>query len=261
MGREFTAWKKLFVLQWHNAASMRASFLTQVIGMMINNAGIAIIWVLFISVFGNVNGWGVADVLMVQGIGSITFGLAYGVCHGAVTFPNDIRNGTFDAYLLRPLRVLPLVWRSYFQEATIGDFLYGIVLMIIAFVMSHATWMTIALSTLLVIPGAMIMLAMSTLTGSYVFWRPDDRNLYDLVMRVFMVPTMYPAGAFPNGMRIIYTFIIPSLLVAGIPWEAAREHSLLIVALVWLAAFVWLGLAAIVFHMGLKRYESGGGVG
>ncbi len=260
MVREFTAWKKLLVLQWHNAASLRVSFLVQVIGMMVNNAAIAIIWVIFISVFGSINGWGVADVLMVQGMVSITFGLAYGVCHGAITFPNDIRNGTFDAYLLRPLRVLPLVWRSYFQEATIGDVLYGVVLMMIAFVMSHAAWTTIALSAFLVIPGAMIMLAMSTLTGSYVFWRPDDRNLYDLVMRVFMVPTMYPAGAFPNGMRIIYTFIIPSLLVAGIPWEAARDHSLLIVALVWLAAFAWLGLAAFVFHLGLKRYESGGGV-
>ena len=29
----------------------------------------------------------------------------------------------------------------------------------------------------------------------------------------------------------------------------------------WVSAYVWLGLAALVFHIGLKRYESGGGVG
>ena len=261
MASEFLAWKKLFVLQWHNAASMRASFLVQIFGMMLNNAGVAIIWVLFISVFGNVNGWGVADVLMVQGIGSITFGLAYSVCHGAVTFPNDIRNGTFDAYLLRPLRVLPLVWRSYFSESTFGDLLYGVLLVGIACIVSDASWLMFIVVLLVSVPGAILSLAMSTLTSSYAFWRPDDRLISDMIMRVFMVPTMYPAGAFPSAMRLVYTFVIPSLLVAGIPWEAARDHSLLIVALVWVAACVWLGLSAIVFHAGLKRYESGGGVG
>lgn len=261
MASDYNAWKKLIVLQWHNAASMRVSFLVQVFSMVVNNGGVAIMWVIFISVFGSVNGWGVADVLASQGIVSLTFGIAFCVCHGAVTFPNDIRSGAFDSYFLRPLHMLPLVWRSYFHESTFGDLLFGVVMIIIACVLSGAPITTFALALLLAIPGAMIMLALSTLINSYSFWRPDDRFISDMVWRVFMTPTMYPAGAFPNGMRLVYTFIIPSLLVAGIPWEAARDHSLLIIALVWLAAFLWLGLAALVFHAGLKRYESGGGVG
>lgn len=258
MQKEFRAWKRLFVLQWHNAASMRASFLTQVVGMMVNNAGIAAIWVIFISVFGNVNGWGVADVLMVQGIGSVTFGLAYGFCAGAIFFPNEIRSGSFDAYFLRPLRVLPLVWRSTFMESTFGDLLYGVLLIAIACVMASASVPMFAFVLVMSVPGAILSIAMSTLTGSYAFWRPDDRMISDMMMRVFMVPTMYPAGAFPSVMRVVYTFIIPSLLVAGIPWESARGHALGIAALVWVGAFVWLGVAALVFHMGLRRYESGG---
>lgn len=261
MASDIQAWKRLFVLQWHNAASLRASFILQVIGMMINNAGIAIAWVLFISVFGTVNGWGVADVLAVQGIGSLTFGLAYSVCHGAITFSNDIRRGAFDSYLLRPLSVLPLVWRSYFSESTFGDMLFGFLLIGIAMVLSGAPLTTLAIALLLAIPGAMIMLAMSTLTSSYAFWRPDDRLIGDMLMRIFMVPAMYPVGPFPVVMRAIYSFVIPSLLVAGIPWEAARDHAPVTILLVWIAGFAWLGLAALVFHVGLKRYESGGGVG
>lgn len=261
MANDFRAWKRLFVLQWHNAASLRASFLAQVVGMIINNGGVTLMWILFISVFGTVNGWGAVDVLGSQGIVALSFGFAYGFCEGAITFGQEIRRGTFDSYLLRPLRVLPLVWRSHFSEATFGDMVFGLLLIVIACVLSGAPFTTFFIAILLVIPAAMIMVALSTITSCYAFWRPDDRMVSDMAMRVFLHPAMYPGGAFPPVMRIIFSVFVPALLVGAVPWETARAHALPMIVVVWLAGFAWLGLAALVFRAGLKRYESGGGVG
>lgn len=258
MAHDFQAWRRLFVLQWHNAASLRLSFLTQIIGMMINNGGITVAWVLFISVFGTVNGWGVADVIGAQGIGALTYGLAYSVCNGAIYLGEDIQRGKLDGYFLRPLRMLPLVWRSYFSEATFGDILFGVLMISVSCILSGAPGSVLALAVFLSIPGAMIMVAMSTITSCYSFWNPEDQMLSETAFRVFMTPSMYPAGAFPKVLRAIYTFIIPTLLVSGVPWEAAREHAPWIILGVWVAGFAWLGLAGLVFRAGLRRYESGG---
>lgn len=258
MANDIRAWAKLFELQWRNAASLRASFAVQTIGMMVNNGGIAIAWVLFISVFGDVNGWRPVDVIGSQGIGSLSFGLAYAFCQGAAMFAQDIRHGTFDGYFLRPLRILPLVWRSQFSQTTFGDILFGILLIVIACVFSSAPSITALIAVLVAIPAAMIMVALSTITNSYSFWFPEDRGVGDMLFRLFISPSMYPAGAFSPVMRIIFSVFIPSLLVAGVPWEAARDHAAFIVASVWFAGFAWLGIAWLVFRAGLKRYESGG---
>jgi ABC-2 type transport system permease protein len=260
MAKDIQAWKRLLQLQWHNAASLRGSFLLQIFGMMLNNAVIGVVWIAFILIFGTVNGWGVVDILAIQGLGSLTFGLAYSVCYGSVMFHQDIRRGTFDHHFLRPLALLPLVWRSYFSESTFGDITYGLLLVGIA------SWCSGSLATfmlviILSIPGAMITLAISTLASSYAFWRPDDRLIGDMIMRMFLTPSMYPMGAFPEAMRIIFSFIIPSLLVAGLPWEAVRYHIWWLVCVLWIAGFAWLGFSAMVFYRGVKRYESGGGVG
>lgn len=261
MAHDFRALTRLLILQLHDAASLRVSFVVQILGMMLNNAGIAVMWVLFISVFGTVNGWGAADVLGAQGIGSLTFGLGYTFCYGAVNFSLAIRRGTFDGFLLRPLRILPHVWRSTFAASTIGDILFGLVMIAIATVLSDSPWTVPAVALLLAPPGAMIMVAISTIMNSYAFWRPDDRMLTEIGFRMFMTPTMYPAGAFPDALRAIFTFLIPSLLVAGVPWEAARGQLAFVAIGVWVAGLAWLSLSALVFHAGLRRYESGGGIG
>ncbi len=251
---------KLFTLQWRNASAMRASFAIQVFGMAINNGGIMVAWVLFMGAFGTVNGWGAPDVVGMLGVGGLSYGLAYLFCHGAATFAFAIRNGTFDSYLLRPRRLLPLVWRSAFAVPTIGDCVYGTAMIALAVWLSSGTVGTFFMAITLAIPAAMVLVAVSTIINSYSFWFPEDRTTGDMIFRVFITPSMYPVGAFPTVLRVIFTVIIPSILVSGLPWDAARQHAPLLFAASWFAGFAWLGIAALVFRAGLKRYESGGGV-
>lgn len=258
MANDFYAWRRLFTLQWHNAASLRASFLANVVGMMVNNVGVTVVWVLFISLFGTVNGWGMADVIGAHGIGGLAYGVAYTFCVGAVMLPYDIRNGNVDSYFLRPLRLLPLQWRSHFDASAVGDMAFGGIMIVIACVLAGSSWTVAAIAFFLCIPAAVLMVAMSTLINSYNFWNPQDRQLSDMAYRVFITPSLFPAGAFPDALRAFFTFVVPSLLVAGIPWEVAKSHAPLLIAAVWVAAFVWMGIAVLVFRAGLRRYESGG---
>lgn len=226
--------------------------------MMLNNGAMVVAWVLFVAAFGSINGWGPMDVVGLQGVNSLAYGLAYGFCLGSVSMGTAIRSGAFDGFLLRPRRLLPLVWRSSFQESTVGDLLLGGILIGIAASATAMPFATFAIAGMLSLPAAMICVAMSTLLGSYTFWHPDDRITGDMLYRIFINPAMYPAGAYPDAVRVIFTLIVPSMLIGSVPWDTARSQLWLLVLAVWVAAFVWMGIAVLVFRAGLRRYESGG---
>ena len=53
----------------------RISFLTQVIGMMLNDFIYFAIWIIFFNRFNNVRGWGISEMYITYGVLASAFGL------------------------------------------------------------------------------------------------------------------------------------------------------------------------------------------
>src|SRR5215216_569923 len=58
-----------------SAMEYRAAFLSQVIGMLVNNFIYFAIWIIFFDRFKNVRGWGVNDMYLTFGVLTSSFGL------------------------------------------------------------------------------------------------------------------------------------------------------------------------------------------
>lgn len=110
-----------------SAMEYRAAFLTQVIGMMVNNFIYFAIWIIFFDRFKDVRGWGVNDMYVTFGVLASAFGLVSLLFGNAFTLSDIIAKGRLDYYLSLPRPVLLHTVASRTIASGMGDFLYGFI--------------------------------------------------------------------------------------------------------------------------------------
>src|SRR5512132_4049084 len=102
----------------------RISFLTQVIGMMLNNFIYFAIWIIFFDRFKNVRGWGISDMYTTYGVLASAFGLVSLLFGNAFMLSDIINNGRLDYYLSLPRPVLLHTIARRTIDSVVGDFTY-----------------------------------------------------------------------------------------------------------------------------------------
>src|SRR5574338_1322432 len=115
----------------------RISFLTQVIGMMLNDFFYFMIWIIFFDQFNEVNGWGLNDMYVTYGILASAVGLAELLFGNAFNLSEIIMKGRLDYYLSLPRPVLLHTIASRMIGSGMGDFSYGFVSYALS---GHFTW-------------------------------------------------------------------------------------------------------------------------
>src|SRR5512145_1417601 len=109
-----------------SAMEYRASFLSQMIGMMLNNGIYFLIWVIFFDRFKDVRGWGLGDMYVTFGITASAFGLVSLLFGNAFSLGDIISKGRLDYYLSLPRPVLLHAVASRSVASGMGDFTYGL---------------------------------------------------------------------------------------------------------------------------------------
>ena len=104
----------------------RVSFLTQVVGMMLNNAIYFVFWIIFFARFEEINGWDLVDMLFLFGVVATGFGAGTYLFGNAVRLSTLIASGQMDYYLSLPRPVLLHALASRSNASSAGDFTYGL---------------------------------------------------------------------------------------------------------------------------------------
>lgn len=239
------------------AAELRISFIMQVIGMMLNDISFLIVWLVFIKAFGNVNSWGSAEVIALQGFVAIIYGFTFAFFAGVSELPNVINTGAFDGILLTPrnlyFRILTLVTTT----SAIGDILYGIILFIVYIILGHLSLTQILLFSSLLIPATLITTNFALVTACIGFFIPDSQEVARYTFEIMFGPSLYPAGVFQGWMRFIFLYVIPTLAIAGLPIEAVKSLDIYKVVIIWILAIAWSFITFLVLYIGVRKYESG----
>ena len=110
-----------------SAMEYRAAFLTQTIGMMLNNFMYFAIWIIFFQRFKDVRGWGIGDMATTYGILASSFGFMCLFFGNAFNLAEVINKGRLDYYLSLPRPVLLHTVASRMIASGMGDFSYGFV--------------------------------------------------------------------------------------------------------------------------------------
>lgn len=109
-----------------SAMEYRVNFVSQVVGMLINDGIYFVFWLLFFDRFKIVRGWGMSDMVLLFAIITTGYGLAF-VCFGnAMNLAELIAQGRLDYYLTLPRDVLLHVLASRSILSAWGDLTFGI---------------------------------------------------------------------------------------------------------------------------------------
>ena len=107
-----------------NEKELKSSFITSVIGMILNNTDFLILWYYFGNSIGNINGWDPLDIFGLYTFSATSYGIISCFCAGIYKLPNYISSGNFDKYLLTPKSILLKVSTSSISTSAIGDLVF-----------------------------------------------------------------------------------------------------------------------------------------
>lgn len=235
----------------------RAAFLTQVIGMMANNFIYFAIWIIFFDRFKDVRGWGINDMYVTFGVLASSFGLVSLLFGNAFNLSDIIAKGRLDYYLSMPRPVLLHTVASRMVASGIGDFSYGFVSYALS---GQFTWDGLLRFVLATFLAAVVFAAFLILVQSLAFWLGMMSNFSALALNAMLTFGIYPITLFDNYARLILFTIIPAALMGALPAEFIKKFTWQSLAELLLGAMAFLFIAATVFRLGLKRYESGSAI-
>lgn len=241
---------------FRNEKELKSSFIISVVGMAINNIAFLILWYYFGKTIGELNGWKPMDIFGLYGFGTTSYGIVASLFSGMFDIPNYISSGNFDKYLLTPKNILLKVSTSKISTSAFGDLLFGVVCFIIFAFWSKLTLIQLLLSILLIIIASIIFYSFSLICMSISFYLMDGHNVSQGLYGMFLSNSLYHGGAFTGLLRVIFTFVMPSLLLGAIPVEIVKNLSISNLIMIILLTIFWFILSIMFFYKSLKKYES-----
>jgi ABC-2 type transport system permease protein len=239
-----------------SSAELRTSFLMNVAGMTINNTAFIILWVFFVKSVGIIGGWTAADIIGLQGFGTLCYGIVSSAGFGLRKLADYVTSGVFDRFMLSPKNLLIRIATSSFGASALGDVVFGIICLGIYAFLINADVYQILLMILLVVTSTITFLAAVIAIYSMSFYFTDGSSVTYGLFQLFLTPSLFHGGAFQGAMRFIFTFAIPSLLIGALPVEIVRDVSMGKLLMVSILAILWFILSIKIFNGAVRKYES-----
>lgn len=212
-------------------------------------------------------GLGFAQAALVFALANMGFSLADLVFGQIDQVPQYVREGTLEAFLVRPLPLLPQMVTADFQLRRAGRAVFAVV--VLALVLGRLdlvlTPATLYLLVLTPLTGMAIYSALFVLAGGVQFYLIEGQEFTNAFLYGSAYAGQVPGSVLLLPMRVLFTFVVPATVASYLP-------SLLILGLPgppwlpsWLgwgaplfAGWVWL-LALLAWRTGLRRYSGAGG--
>ena len=236
------------------ALEYRASFMTQVFSMMLNDAFWVAFWWIYFSRFPVVNNWQLQDILTVWAVLATGFGLATGIFGNSLNLASMIARGEMDFYLTVPKNPLLHVLVSRMSIPSWGDLLFGIVVYL-GFV--HPSLSQLGLFLVLVLLVGVVFVSFSVLVESLAFFIGGSQGLSRELVNALITFGTYPMGIFDGVVKVILFTLVPAGFISYIPVMLLHSFDWTMFMELFGFAIGLTLLSWLVFFVGLRRYESG----
>jgi ABC-2 type transport system permease protein len=242
------------------AANMeyRVSFITQVLGMALNNAAFLVFWLILYGTVSAIKGYGFSDVMFLWALMSVGYGMAAVFMGNAPFLSRTIYNGELDVYLLQPKPILLNFLASRMRVSGWGDISYGIILY--AATQPHSL-PHVALFIVFSMLAMILLVAVEIFYNSITFFLGNAEEIAGTAAELSLLFSLYPGSIFEGPSSFLLYSLVPTALIAYVPAELFKSFDAgrLGLLLAGDAAIVLAAFAA--FRLGLRRYESGNRMG
>ena len=252
---EFTFLRALTAVNLASAMEYRASFITQIIFMFINNGIYFIFWLILFNQFGSVRGYDIGDVYLLFAVVAFSFGIGnMFVGNIGANLAYLIALGRIDYYLVLPRNLLIHIIFSRMQVSAIGDVSFGLHAFLFAARLQLLDWLFFFAVS---IPAALIYIGFATISGSLAFYMGSAQYASQQMANAMLTFTLYPHTLFSGATRFVLYTVIPAFFIGAVPVEIIKGREGTLLMELWAAViFIWI-ITAGVFYFGLRRYESG----
>lgn len=223
-----------------------------------------LMWIM-ISAFEDMNGWNAWEVMLLYAFSLFAYGIA-----GTFFLPmagelqEQVRKGTFDDVLVKPVKVLPYLISRGFTCGYIAHIALSVTVMAISFralELQVTLWVLVRICGVLLF-GSLIYSGFFLFVGGTAFLATRTGLLFQ-VMYFFREVSYYPVSIFPRAIQIIVTLIVPYGFVNFYPLEGmlGKESSgIFRNPAPWTpaAALAFFAIACLFFQKSAKYYKSSG---
>ena len=230
----------------------KVTFISNIVFMILNNATFIVEWVILYSLKDNIGGYTFKEVLLLWGMAASTYGFSHFIFESSYDLSETINYGKLDAFIVQPKNVLLQAITSKISVSSIGDIIYGyIVLLIYGFSIK-----LFILFTLFSILGSLIITSVSVIYGSLSFWFSKTDVIAGSMNGLMVSFATYPGGIFKGVAKILLYTIIPVGLANYLPIDTIINFNLNNMLIIIAITLFFITLAFTIFNLGLKRYSS-----
>lgn len=240
----------------------KGDFIVGVIGFfLVQLSNLMFLWIIFGQI-PNLAGWSVNEVVFIYGLSLIPKGIDHFFFDNLWSIGYfTVRKGDFDKYLTRPVNTLFHVLVEKIQIDALGEFIMGVALVCASVPNLHTEWDVFRiLAMIFMIPFiTLIFTCVKTITASVAFWTKRSGNVI-YMFYTFSEFAKYPATIYNRFVQNIITYIIPFALTSYFPalFILKGENPLFNLGMPVLASAVLMGTGVLVWHRGIRAYESAG---
>lgn len=231
----------------------RASFLTQVVFMIVNDIMLLFFWWVLFKRFDTVAGWQQGDIMLLYAMVAGTFGLALTMFGNAGRLSSIIAEGQLDYYLALPKDVWLNVLISRSSASTIGDVLFGITLCTILLGFS----LELLVAVLCMAIAAALYTALVVMLHCLSFYMGNAEQVASVFSEAVLTFGLYPISLYSLTVRVILFTVLPVAFVSYVPVTLVRDFTWPLFALFLAVTVFVVSMSRVAFYSGLKRYESG----
>ena len=255
-----SSWSTLRFMQAYVVANVQASmeyrmaFASQVLIMLLNDCLWLFYWWTYFHQFPLANGWQVTDIIVLWSLAACGTGLSMAIFGNATQLVPLIMNGGLDAYLGMPRNVLLHISIAATNPSAWGDILFALGVYLIFL---HPDAFHIAVFLLAVLLGACIFTAFMIALSSLAFFLGNVEGLVAQVFGALITFCTYPMDIFHGVVKLLLFTVLPAGFITFVPIQLLHQFSWPLFGVLVGVTFIFMLVAVGLFHLGLRRYESG----
>src|SRR5918912_1737087 len=200
----------------------RASFISQILIMAVNDVTWVVFWGLFFHRVGTANGWTLDDVIVMFSLLTVIAGISLGVFANCRRIGQLVADGALDETLVLPVRPLGHLLCRRVEPVNIGDLAFGIVLFLAA---GHPTPARSLLFAGAVIAGVLVLTGFLVFCGALTLFAGGRGEQADLGFNAIVLLASYPLDFFGGPVRVALFTIVPAAFLTGVPVTLFRHFD------------------------------------
>ncbi|MCI2237147.1 ABC-2 family transporter protein [Paenibacillus sp. TRM 82003] len=263
---DLAAYRAVLASRARAQLTYRTSFAADVLANVgVGISELATVYVVFwrVDTLGGLDVW---SACLVFALANLAFALADLLVGHVDELPRHVREGTLDAFLLRPLPLLGQLATSEVSLRRLGR--AGVALAVLVVALPRAgvepSAATLALLGGSVLGGTAVFCALFVAAGALQFWLLEGREAANSFTYGGANAAQHPASLYPGPLRWVFTYVVPASFVAYLPVLALTGRTGPAGLPSWLgwctplaAVPVWAA-ALLLWRAGVRRYTGAG---